>query len=267
MDDRWGLRPPSATPPTRPAFWRTRGFWDVVDGVSAIGLPFAAFAVLASPDSRKVLPGLVVLILGSLSATIKVSMKVADIRRKKAEAEQAKRMVLGIVRVFSSRYFQGQKEEHDKHRVTLFVAERCRVGRVTGKRLAIYARAGSCENSRTTWPIDDDELEKCRGLAAHIWFQNKTKFKVASCDWPDSGSETQKAKYATSLGITIAEAEALNVKSRGFAGSPVIVHGERWGVLLIDTKKKEFAEESDERRDLIVVYATIVGAALEGIAR
>ena len=88
---------------------------------------------------------------------------------------------------------------------------------------------------------------------------------VAACDWPELDDPIAKSTYAMSLGIAVAEAEALNVKSKTFVGAPILVGGRRWGVLLLDSRK-DWPHDKQGKRALLNRYATVIGAALEGMA-
>src|SRR5262249_49806648 len=84
------------------------------------------------------------------------------------------------------------------------------------------------------------------------------------------GNQGQKATYADSLGMTVAEAEALNVKSRTLIATPIEVVGERWGVLVLDCRKDvkiTAAESSIQRRILNYSVAAISGILTEAALR
>ncbi len=133
--------------------------------------------------------------------------------------------------------------------------------------LTIYKRVGKYEDSDTTWPLDKNELTKCRGVAAEIWYHNTEVSRTAECDWPemDDGSpevQAQKELYASSLKITLAEAERLKVKSRAFTGQPVWSGGKKWGVLLLDSLKEDrIFNRTNQGKDL-EAFAIQLGAVL-----
>src|SRR5438270_609271 len=71
-----------------------------------------------------------------------------------------------------------------------------------------------------------------------------------------------KERYAGSLDISVTEAEALNVKSRVFAGAPVLVGGRKWGVLLLDSLKDGFIADTAHKKGLLNRYTELIGRVL-----
>src|SRR5262249_26682480 len=134
-----------------------------------------------------------------------------------------------------------------------------------GKDLAIFARKGKNPDSTCWWPVDDHDLDRCHGVAAIIWFHNLTKIVTAECDWPDGDDPVAKATYARSLGITVEEAERLNIKSKVVGGSPVIVRGRKWGSLVLDSRQEGHISQSGVKIKALNDAAALVGAVLEGL--
>ena len=112
----------------------------------------------------------------------------------------------------------------------------------------IYARSGVYKDSSCSWQIDDNDPDKCHGVAAKIWFHQTGGVTTAACDWPtEPNKHIQKAEYALSVGITIDEAEKLNVKSKVFTGALIQSQGRKWGVILLDSLKEgHISEDKDQ---------------------
>jgi hypothetical protein len=93
-----------------------------------------------------------------------------------------------------------------------------------------------------------------------------TDSRTAKCDWPTDGNPAQKEEYAASLGMTVGEAETLNVKSRTFVATPIVVNGAKWGVLVLDCRKSILirqSENSTQRQLLHLSVAAISGILME----
>lgn len=135
--------------------------------------------------------------------------------------------------------------------------------------MCIYARAGVHQNSIRAWALDANEMRGCRGLAGLVWFLGVTRSCTAACDWPADGNQAQKAEYADSLGMTVAEAETLNVKSRTLIATPIEVNGAKWGVLVLDCCKAITIPESDTstQHRLLSLAATVISGILREAER
>jgi hypothetical protein len=259
-------------------WWRDRANWDVIDTVLSIVAVVSGLITTLAPTRDKGVPALVVCLSAASSAIVKGFGKKADRREKERMAEeveatktryalQAKEMLEGILEVFSQRYFRNEKVSVDKHkhRVTLFACEEFEDNGRAVKRLMVFARSGVYKESETTWPLDDNDPRGCRGLVAQVWFHKAKLLKVADCDWPEDGNSTDKQRYAESFGITVEEAERLNVKSRAVAGAPIIVEGKKWGVIALDSLKDGFIVDSDRQNEMLDRYVTLICAALKGM--
>lgn len=270
-----------------PSSWHWRAIWWYAEWVMlAVAAGLGGVAALAeSKDKATAVAWSVTFTVGA--GLSKLFTRLAEEREKAAKAReaeqaelirdteladlrarfggQAQRMVRAILSHMHDHFFEQEAgQDKHKHRVTLFV---CREGagpRGCRKWLAIYARFGENPESTTTWPLDDNSPEGCRGVAGKIWVENSDQFYVAECDWPENGDPVDKARYAKSLGITVAEAETLHIKSRYFSGALVMVRGAKWGVLLVDSRKdwrkkggQQTIQTKRTRR-----YATLLGTVL-----
>ena len=259
------------------AVWRSRiapAIRDVctwLDPVLTVAAAACGAAAALSPDPAHTPPlgskqpwiiaglaGSVVLVL------VKVVAARLDAVLKRSAADQMRRVVSAALQYMHDQYFEKEvDDERYMHRITLFVCRACRpdhAGRT--RELAVYARAGRYQDSATCWAVDDDEPDRCPGVAGKVWATNSYKDTSAATAWPAADDPTAKAAYADSLGVTLAEAERLRVKSLAFAGVPVMVHGKKWGVLLIDSLK-DFRHTQKAKRDRqraeLEWYAVLIG--------
>jgi len=188
--------------------------------------------------------------------------------RELAEAQMksssvVKDMIGAILEDFHAKYFRKEaREERHKHRATLFFCVESEGNSGREKKLVIFARAGPHKDSTCSWPIDDNHLEKCRGVAGQIWFHGVGRAKTAACDWPSDGNPIEKARYAESMGLTVDEAEALNVKSKVLTGAEIIVRGQKWGVLLLDSLKEGHITDGTYEKQLVDQCAALISSVL-----
>jgi hypothetical protein len=188
--------------------------------------------------------------------------ELAEIRGKHVDA--VKKMMGAILEEFHRKYFRKEAQvEWYKHRVTLFHCVEIDSDTGKDKRLRIFARAGVYKDSGCSWPVDDNDPDKCRGIAALIWFHGVGRVRTAACDWPTNGDAIEKARYAESLGITVDEASALNVKSRSFTGARITARGQKWGVLLLDSLKEDHINDKQHEKSLLEQYTELISSVLD----
>jgi hypothetical protein len=180
-------------------------------------------------------------------------------------ASQAKRAIEVLLDDFHRKYFRKEaRQEKYKHRTTLFKCVEDNGKPAAGKRLVIYARVGIHKDSTHFWPVDDNDIMKCRGVAGRIWFLGVGNVTVAASDWPaDENDAVQKAHYAQSLEMTLDEAESLNVKSKVFTGSRIMARGEKWGVILLDSAKEGHISDGQYEKRLLSEYADLISSVVE----
>ena len=159
----------------------------------------------------------------------------------------------------------------NNHRATLFQCKEEREGEVVRKFLCIHARSGSFQNSTVRWYVTDDHQDLCKGLAGKVWYQSCFMQLDAGCDWPaeSDGDQNMKLAYCKGLGLTTAEAEALNIKSRSFMGQVVLVNGRKWGVLLTDSVDEMPGSEKATYKKLkngLHLYAVMIGKVVEELS-
>lgn len=246
--------------------WREElpDLWEYVSAFA--GVLCSAWVVLAAPD-KKTPPAVLVAIFGVSTLTAKLVSRLVE-KRAKAKKEvdavrQLKRVMSAILDEMHREYFANESgEEKYKHRITLFVCEEPNGREGEGKYLKIFSRSGVYQNSTRTWPVDDNDPDRCRGVAGKIWYHRITDIKIAECTWPANQDQVAKARYAASLDITIEEAESLNVKSRTFAGAPVMLGGRTWGVLLLDSLKDDFIADKPRQKGLLNRYVGLITRVL-----
>lgn len=259
---------------------KMRTWWNPLGWSRREALDYAEFLFIALATGLAAVAGVVdavakapwaiaAAVSGLLAAGSKFWGKKLDERSKRLAASQLQRTIRAALGHMHGHFFEQQDpEDLHKHRITLFVCRSGQGGPLGCKRwLAIYARKGAHPESTTVWPVDDDQPDKCTGLVGKIWAYGGVRFDEAACSWPTDGNETAKRTYSDSQGITVAEAERLNVKARYFAGSDVMVRGAKWGVLFIDSLKEfRLAEKGGHltrQKKRLERYATLVGKLLE----
>ncbi len=172
-----------------------------------------------------------------------------------------------VLQDFHNRYFRREAdEEKHKHRTTLFTCVESGGNPAREKHLAIYARIGIHQNSNCTWPVDDDDLERCRGVAGKIWFHGSVNVTSANCEWPSDESDgVGQSAYAKSLGMTVDEAKALNVKSIDFTGARIMARGRRWGVILLDSLKEGHIEDKRAKKQMLDQCVRLISSIVDGM--
>jgi hypothetical protein len=244
--------------------WDIPDLWEYASAVVSAGC--AAWTAVADPG-KKTLPAVLTALAGASTLTAKVVSKWAERKAREEREVKAREVMVGAVRAILKQmreeYFSDEAgPEKYKHRVTLFVCVERDDGANKGKCLVIFARSGVHSDSSCTWRLDDNHPKDCRGVAGKVWYHNTTIVTTAACDWPTDGNLRVKYEYASSLEISVAEAEALNVKSRAFAGAPVVVRGRKWGVLLLDSLKDGFIADTAHKKGLLNRYTQLIGDVL-----
>jgi hypothetical protein len=250
-----------------PAAWTRKDLADIADfAFASLAVVFGAWAGLVELKD-KAAPAFLAAGMAASSLAAKLLSKWAEQRektRREAQTRSLASRAVGVILEDVRRAYFAKEAAQEKymHRVTLFV---CTEGSGKGsgaKHLEIFARAGVHKDSRCKWGVDDNHPDRCYGIAGKVWSHNTTMFKTAACDWPADGNLNQKESYAASLGMTVEEAEALNVKSRSFAGAPIVVRGQKWGVLLLDSLKEDFISDGKYHKGLLNQYTQLIGQIL-----
>lgn len=192
----------------------------------------------------------------------------ADEREK--QRAQVARIRLAVVECvlesMKSEFFSSTDPNNGhQHRVTLFRCESADCGGAK-RRFHIFARAGTHKQSTTSWVVDEDRPE-IGGICGMIWCNGTFERAIAECDWPADNNVANKARYAASLKIELEAAERLNVKSRSFCGTTVIVGGKKWGLLIVDTKEPwtgRTTRQLNVDNKVVARYALLLGHIITG---
>lgn len=259
--------------PWPPSKWTKRNVVDFAGfmvGIVGIGGTFA-IAFVGEVSRLYVLIGVA---LSSVMALYTKSASSFLAEQEKAENEldlkaRAAKIAEALLEAMHRAHFRLEGEE-DAHinRVTLFNCKE--VGHNSGprKHLAIFARCGVHKSSSTTWVLDDDHPDRCRGAAGKAWYHETTVIRRSSRPWPgNDGADAHKKEYAESQGITVEEASVLNEKSVGIAAAPVMVHGKKWGVLVLDSLSGDAIPNPDSPKlksfkAMFNQYAELIGRTL-----
>ena len=86
-----------------------------------------------------------------------------------------------------------------------------------------------------------------------------------TCNWPSTDDLASKMRYANSLGISLDEAESLNVKSMVFAGARIMARDQKWGVILLDSLKAGQIVDSSYQRKLLGECASLISSLLNRV--
>jgi hypothetical protein len=174
-----------------------------------------------------------------------------------------RKQIKRILDALQKAFFQDvQSDELFKHRVTLFRA--CRsywflpVGRY--KYLRLYARSGTrYQNSATFFCIDGESEGANEGVAGQAWFRDAQVTAPNLSAWPDGdASETNPVcqSYLEGGYLPFDKTKSLQIKSRSISATVVRNKaGERWGVLVLDSRDPNGIQLNSEKRALISLVA------------
>lgn len=266
----------------RPWTWEKADAWDRLAVVFQVCSIVVGSICYVYEGNKKIIIGVTAASFATLSVVFKwydghlqrkekknrdVAERLAAEEREKEASAKTYKAVKAILDDLRDKLFRDCNDGDDIsfNRVTLFRGVDYPTAGPACKKLQIFARAGDHIQSSTSWLVDDNDSSRCRGVAGQVWTTRLKAFKLASCGWPTDGNPDQKKKYANSLGITVEEAEKLNVKSVSFLGYPVLVRGSLWGVLLVDRKTEwEIKMKPKGPRDgeLIENYSVIIGKVI-----
>jgi hypothetical protein len=156
-----------------------------------------------------------------------------------------------------------------QHRVTLFRA-RCYFRDLPLKfwkwqrSLRVYCRSGTqYQHSRVRlWINDDDEFAN-EGVAGRAWFTNAVCTVPDLPEWPagcpDPTADPICVEYAKQGFMTVAQAASVSVKSRSVSAHVVRTKtGEKWGVLVFDSRDPQGVADLPERKHIIELCAHLL---------
>lgn len=179
----------------------------------------------------------------------------------------------GIKRILDSlqkSFFQDtQSDELFKHRVTLFKA--CPYYRLLPfgrpRYLRVYARSGTrYQGSKTFFCIDDESETANEGVAGQAWFRDAQVTAPDLKSWPEDGASPNNPDcqaYADGGYMPFEKARTLQIKSRSISATVVRnKNGERWGVLVLDSRDPNGIQLTTEKKALISLVADQLSAQL-----
>lgn len=129
--------------------------------------------------------------------------------------------------------------------------------------LTIFARVGVHRDSSTTWEVDDNHPDKCRGIAGHIWFEESFHYRTSTSDWNDNMASSEKTKFAKEFSATIEEVEKCKQKPGTIVGTLLRVRGRKWGVIILDSNERIADSKCQEHRKLIEEYANCISRVIQ----
>jgi hypothetical protein len=232
-------------------FWRRPKFWEWVELAGAVAaLASGIIAVWSKLGGAVWGSACGAAVLVAKFITRRLATKVEDDR-----TATVSRVIGAILESLYAEYFtRVEDDDRHNHRVTVFV---CRPHSDGGKQLVIYRRAGIYAASPTVWRVDDDDESRCEGVVGRIWFL-RTKRTVELPEWADDYE--RKREYAAKGNVSLAQAEQLKIKSRVLSGTVIVVNGQRWGVLILDSKTPGLIAKNKEH--VVERYAAMLGRLL-----
>lgn len=176
-------------------------------------------------------------------------------------------------------YFQGvaKSDPQDlyQHRVTLFRARRyirdlplmkwrLRDWPWWKRGLRVYCRSGTAyQHSRTRLAIDDDNESANEGIAGRAWFTNAAWTVSDLPEWPAEATNPAEDQtcneYAERGYMSVSKAKSVAVKSRSVSAHVVRTKsGEKWGVLVFDSRDPQGVADMPERKHIIELSAHLL---------
>jgi hypothetical protein len=179
-------------------------------------------------------------------------------------------------------YFQdvakSNPQELYQHRVTLFRARRHLrdlllnpANAVTSgwpRALGVYCRSGTAyQRSRTRLRIDDENEAANEGVAGRAWFTNAAWTVSDLPEWPDRCTnpavEPNCSDYAEKGFMSVPKADSVAVKSRSLSAHVVRTKtGQKWGVLVFDSRHPQGVADLPERKHIIELSAHLLSQLL-----
>jgi hypothetical protein len=172
-------------------------------------------------------------------------------------------------------YFQGVAEhERYLHRVTLFRARRHWRDfpllnfwnyRVLWKpALRMQSRSGTAyQRSAPRLAIDDEDEDGNDGVAGRAWFANAEWTVVDLPEWPvpeppDPLNDARCLAYSTQGCMRVHTCATIKVKSRSVTASVVRKAGERWGVVVFDSRDPRGVSDAPPKKAVVQLTAFLL---------
>jgi hypothetical protein len=110
-----------------------------------------------------------------------------------------------------------------------------------------------------------DDADRAEGVAGKVWQQDKVLVVIADKAIDSSAADGEIEAYANATNVTRqwvrSQLNAGKVLAASFQGIPVEVKGQRWGVLLLDSRDPTAAAKANLNMSN---HAYILGKLLEG---
>lgn len=183
--------------------------------------------------------------------------------------------IKGVLDAAHTTYFQGVPEkDRYLHRVTLFQARRhfrdfpflklWQYRSLWKPALRMQSRSGTAyQRSAPRLAIDDENEAGNDGVAGRAWFANAEWIAVDLPEWPDpepadpSCNETC-IDYATKGYMRVQTCAKIKVKSRSVTASVVRKAGDRWGVVVFDSRDPNGVSEIPEKTAVVKLTAFLL---------
>jgi len=161
---------------------------------------------------------------------------------------QQKAIIQAILDTARDEALAGVKDNlKHQHRLTLFRCQRLWRRLLIGRYLAVHVRSGPHSQTRRLFRVGDRDVD-CEGIAGWIWYIDAAIPRTQLLAWPDDPNDAAgQQAYADAGRLSLEKARSLNVKARVFWGSIIRVNGEKWGVLLLDSRVTTDLGEVAER--------------------
>jgi hypothetical protein len=133
------------------------------------------------------------------------------------------------------------------------------------RRLRMYCRSGTqFQQSRTRFLVDDNDELANEGIAGRAWFTNAQAMAVNLPEWPnptppDPSADATCMAYAAAGSLPVRSAAALKVHSRSVHATVVRTKaGERWGVVVFDSREPDGVSDAPEKQALVNLTASLL---------
>jgi len=144
-------------------------------------------------------------------------------------------------RVFSRR----TRDPRHYHRVTIFkhVGWRWPLlhGRLPGHGwLVPVARSGhTTRDAKTLFRAPSHDPDKAEGFAGMVWQRSDTPVIPDLPSLGTSATPDTYTGYAKRFNLTVERVRAKSWRSRSFSGFPILVNGDQWGVVVLDSRSPD----------------------------
>lgn len=178
--------------------------------------------------------------------------------------------VWGIIHValdeLQDRLFGKADDELHEHRVTLFKRVRwkwCKRQRFWHGWLVPVERSGHTTQNTDIAFMAPDKADKVEGVVGKAWARRQPVFVNELPDLSGSPPDSAIREYAKKSHMNPAETKKRLPLARSLCACPVEVKGERWGVIVVDSRKEKINKA--QFRKYYKLIARVLGKTLEGL--